>query len=102
MVSVARFGGVHFGIHPGGDGILATWSRVPVDPERREYCIGGIVIPRRFPDAAELRQALGGLLQSTHSANENEVYLVTSSSDIRPIVLHLQNEYEARIVAVFA
>jgi Ni,Fe-hydrogenase III large subunit/Ni,Fe-hydrogenase III component G len=60
------------------------------------------VIPRRFPDAAELRQALGGLVQSTHSWNENEVYLVTSGSDIRPIVQYLQNEYEARIVTVFA
>lgn len=60
------------------------------------------MIPQRFPDAVELRQALGGLVQSIHSGNENEVYLVTGGSDIRPIVQHLQNEYEARITAVFA
>jgi Ni,Fe-hydrogenase III large subunit/Ni,Fe-hydrogenase III component G len=49
-----------------------------------------------------LRQKFGRQLQSIHADREDEVYLLLSDPDIRPVTRHLIGEFGARLVSVFA
>ncbi len=49
-----------------------------------------------------LRQKFGQQVQSIRAERENEIYLLLSDADIRPITEHLRSEFGARLVMVFA
>ena len=49
-----------------------------------------------------LRQKFGRQVQSVRADREDEIYLVLSDADIRPITEHLRGEFGARLVTVFA
>jgi len=59
-----------------------------------------VVIPKAVFEA--LRQKLGPQVQSVRADREDEVYVLISDSDIRPITAHLRGEFGARLVTVFA
>jgi Ni,Fe-hydrogenase III large subunit/Ni,Fe-hydrogenase III component G len=49
-----------------------------------------------------LRQKFGRQVQSVRADREDEIYLLLSDPDIRPITEHLRGEFGARLVTVFA
>src|SRR5258708_7820223 len=49
-----------------------------------------------------LRQKLGPQVQSVRADRKDEIYLLLSDPDIRPITEHLRGEFGARLVTVFA
>jgi Ni,Fe-hydrogenase III large subunit/Ni,Fe-hydrogenase III component G len=55
-----------------------------------------------FPLFGTLQQKFGKHVQSMHFESPDEVYLLISDSDIRPIAEYLRVEFEARLVSVFA
>ncbi len=49
-----------------------------------------------------LRQKFGRQVQSVRADREDEVYLLLSDADVRPIAEHLRGQFGARLVTVFA
>jgi Ni,Fe-hydrogenase III large subunit/Ni,Fe-hydrogenase III component G len=49
-----------------------------------------------------LREKLGRQIHSVRTEREDEIYILLSDSDIRPITQHLCGEFGARLVMVFA
>ena len=49
-----------------------------------------------------LQQKFGAQIQSKSAEREDEVYVLLSDPDIRPIAQYLRDEFEARLVTVFA
>ncbi len=49
-----------------------------------------------------LRQKFGAQIQSMSAEREDEVYVLLGDADIRPIAQYLRDEFEARLVTVFA
>ena len=49
-----------------------------------------------------LRQRLGPQVQSVHADRDDEVYVLLSDADVRPITEHLRRNFGARLVMLFA
>lgn len=55
-----------------------------------------------FPSFEALQQKFGAHVQSMHAERQDEIYLFISDPDIRAIAEYLREEFEARLVTVFA
>src|SRR5258708_16679900 len=83
-------------------GFLDTRSIVPAHSGRSGHCGERTMRQAMSAFFEALQQKFGAQIQSMSAEREEEVYLHVGDPDIRALVEYLRNEFEARLVTVFA